>query len=748
MNNSLYDEAKQLLNEGFCVLPCIAIKKHPEYSWKLFQKLRPNEQQLLNYFISNEDHDAICFLTGKISGNLEVIDFDLHGELYPKWAELVNKENPDLLKQLVIESTQNNGIHVAYRCESEINETLKLARRKIIINSKERIQTLIETRGEGGLILVAPSKGYNLIQGEYLKIPTITKEQRGFLLKCAFDLDEVGEVKEKKKEHKTDYQKDDYKISVIDDYNQRSDFSQLLTKHGWKYISKEGKNEKWTRPDKDLKTCSATFNGTIFYVFSSNAFPFEMNQGYSKFKAYSILEHNGDYKIARYECLKMGYGVERESIEESDIITIKEMEYEEEEIKHPIIPEELLNVGGFIGRVMNYSYDNAPVPNKVMSFVGALALQSYLCGRKVKGMNDTMPNLYLLGLGFSSTGKDFPRKVNSEILSLIGHGSDLGAKFASAEGIEDALFENPSMLFQTDEIDTFLEAIKSGKDQRYSLIMSYLMNLYSSSGSFLQKRSKSSFGNKSQNKPLAYPHLTIFGTAVPTYYYQSISQKMFNNGFFGRMLVFQSYKKEKFRFIDKRPIPQEIIEEAKFWRDLGNKGDNYFCNIWQAPYTEECKETLQCFAEKVHEIQVKFESKQDNGALTIWGRAIENVSKLALIRACSNDMYNIKITMDDVKWAIQIVEFLIASMMDGIKNNLVETLEQENAKKLKEILIENNGFLSRTDLKRKARFSKKIFDEAILELLDDGTIFKVEEKLGCAKVCTAFYKMKKIKEKK
>ena len=46
----------------------------------------------------------------------------------------------------------------------------------------------------------------------------------------------------------------------------------------------------------------------VFYVFSSNATPFEPNRPYNVFSVYTLLEHNGDYSKATTELLKQGYG--------------------------------------------------------------------------------------------------------------------------------------------------------------------------------------------------------------------------------------------------------------------------------------------------------------------------------------------------------------------------------------------------------------------------------------------------------
>ncbi|WP_337746495.1 AAA family ATPase [Victivallis vadensis] len=46
----------------------------------------------------------------------------------------------------------------------------------------------------------------------------------------------------------------------------------------------------------------------VFYVFSSNAAPFEANKAYSAFNVYAMLEHGGDFTQAAKTLLEHGYG--------------------------------------------------------------------------------------------------------------------------------------------------------------------------------------------------------------------------------------------------------------------------------------------------------------------------------------------------------------------------------------------------------------------------------------------------------
>ena len=93
-----------------------------------------------------------------------------------------------------------------------------------------------------------------------------------------------------------------------DDFNARGDVAALLKRHGWRPCGVRGDgNQHWTRPGKPHGT-SATLKDGVFYVFSSNAHPFEPNGAYSPFAVFAALEHGGDFEAAARDLAGQGYG--------------------------------------------------------------------------------------------------------------------------------------------------------------------------------------------------------------------------------------------------------------------------------------------------------------------------------------------------------------------------------------------------------------------------------------------------------
>jgi len=155
-----------------------------------------------------------------------------------------------LFRRLVVERSQSGGYHVVYRCVVEIDGGVKLA----CGNRNGDVKTLIETRGEGNVILCAPSKGYALLQGDWKSLPIITREEREDLLTAAVGLNEAW--KECTSSSELDRQEHiSFRLRPGDDFNERGreNTRQILEMYGWKPVCVAANgSELWRRPGKDV----------------------------------------------------------------------------------------------------------------------------------------------------------------------------------------------------------------------------------------------------------------------------------------------------------------------------------------------------------------------------------------------------------------------------------------------------------------------------------------------------------------
>ncbi len=132
----------------------------------------------------------------------------------------------------------------------------------------------------------------------------------------------------------------------------------------------------------------------------------------------------------------------------------------------------------------------ARYPSLPLAFCGAMALQSFLCSRKVREEGGLRPNLYMLALADSGTGKAFPRKLNAHVLKKTGFGGAIGNQISSGQGLEDQILRRGKMLYQTDEVDHLLRSLSASKESYHSMLLTMLLELYSEADQSHVKRTK------------------------------------------------------------------------------------------------------------------------------------------------------------------------------------------------------------------------------------------------------------------
>lgn len=706
--------ARRYLASGLCVLPAHRLEKRPaiKQRWEPFKSRLPTAAEIDGWFA--HARDGLCLVCGSVSGHLEMIDFDCAGERFEPWKARVEAAAPSLLSKLVVESTPSRGWHAAYRCRSPVCGNLKLAQRKHTVTAEEIqrdeqgrevatlygkpfavradpngskyvLLTLVETRGEGGLFLCAPTEGYQVVQGDLCELPVLTEAERDALLQAAWELNEYVPPVVDAPVRPSDTQRPATSAAAGrpgDDYNRRGDVRTVLQQHGWA-LAKPGDNEYWRRPGKSCGW-SATLRDGVFYAFSSSAEPFEPNRAYSPFAVYAMLGHGGDFEKAAGALRGLGYGIdalpqEDPQVDISRIIASEgrgdaDDDEDDSEAVEPETsvadpgptPDRLLAVPGFMQELMDFCVEAAPYPSPPMAFCGALAMQSHLCGRRVRDPGDLRTNLYILALASSSAGKNYPRQLNSHLAIEANMVETLRMKFASGEGLEDQMQAHPCTLFQTDEVDGILQSVTRARDARHESILNVLLVFYSSANTTYAMRNKA---GRQESSLIPQPHLSVFGTATPGSYYQSLSERLLTNGFFGRTLILDTGKRGLGQ--DARPVdemPRRVIETAAWWSQFqpGEHRGNllgFFPRPAIVAHTDKAKALADEFRRSCDEQYSQAETRGDEVATTVWGRANESARKLALIYACSENHKSPAISPAAVRWASAFVEHQVRRML-------------------------------------------------------------------------------------
>ncbi len=288
------------LATGISVIPIQPGSKKAAIKWEPFQKRRMSAEESRQHFING---CQVAMVGGTISGNLECLDFD-KPDLFQPFLDTVESVNPALRGKLTAwQNTPSGGFHVLFRCSGPVggNQKLAMSARYKDDQGKLRQDVFIETRGEGGYFLVAPSKGYAL-HGSPQAPPVLTPEERDLLFHgIARSFDEAGQ-QAPQQPARTEHGNGE---RPGDGLNREADWRAFLEGEGWTYVKTVGDREHWTRPGKNDGSTSATLNDQGLFVFSTST-PLPAMKPLSKFAFYTHYRFGGDFTAAARELSRQG----------------------------------------------------------------------------------------------------------------------------------------------------------------------------------------------------------------------------------------------------------------------------------------------------------------------------------------------------------------------------------------------------------------------------------------------------------
>lgn len=336
---TLLHAALALHDAGCAVVPARADgTKAPAGLWKNHQNERPEREHVAAWLTSGE-FDGFGIITGAVSGQLEMLELEGRATKVGLGAELAELADNSGLGDLwatvtngYFEITPSGGFHILYRViDAPANRNTKLARRpatddELAANPDEKIKVLIETRGEGGFTICAPSGGrthpdggeWMLAKGSPHTIADITADERDALYALAQAFDRIPTPPAV---DPLPRQRDDNSTGTRpgDDYNARTSWSDILLPLGWTLVYIHAGIHYWRRPGKTVGVSATTGRDTTngpadnLYVFTTST-SFDAEIPYSKFAAYTHLHHGGDYNAAAKTLGAQGYGTTSEPV--------------------------------------------------------------------------------------------------------------------------------------------------------------------------------------------------------------------------------------------------------------------------------------------------------------------------------------------------------------------------------------------------------------------------------------------------
>lgn len=304
MSAALIDAARELHAHGVNVIP-VRDDGSKAPALRAWQTHTTTEGDLVQWFGGDDPrYRAIGAACGALSGGLEMLEIEgAHVGLLEDVGRAAGAAGLLELWERVnggwCERSPSGGVHWFYRVKGmDVPGNVKLA-------ATEARQTIAETRGQGGQVVLAPSGGtthktgraWERLDGGPATVPTLTAAERETLHGLFRALDRAPARTVEHRPAPTLAPADGARPGDL--YAARTTWADLLTRHGWQVHHTSGVETHWTRPGKSTTEgpSATTREDGGLYVFSTSTM-FDAETPYSKFGAYAVLEHGGDHAAA------------------------------------------------------------------------------------------------------------------------------------------------------------------------------------------------------------------------------------------------------------------------------------------------------------------------------------------------------------------------------------------------------------------------------------------------------------------
>lgn len=286
---------------GLSIIPVNAKKKPAITGWKPYQKKQATREQVKRWARQHQvaGFAAVC---GEVSGGLTILDFDVAG-FYERWAALAG----ELAQTLPTQRTGGGGYQVGFRSGLVVgNDKLAWAP----ADNEMGREIAIETRGKSGYAVLPPSfchlaekRGkrhqhpYQVIQGDFANIPTITDEQAQHLIEVARSLCQAPVSKKQMRSAPLSPKSNGGAVGggVIGRFNEVYGVGTILSRNKYQL---RGAN-RYLAPDSTTGDPGVHIfldTGRCYSHHSND--PLNDGHAHDPFSVFCILAHGGDVKAA------------------------------------------------------------------------------------------------------------------------------------------------------------------------------------------------------------------------------------------------------------------------------------------------------------------------------------------------------------------------------------------------------------------------------------------------------------------
>lgn len=393
---------------------------------------------------------------------------------------------------------------------------------------------------------------------------------------------------------------------------------------------------------------------------------------------------------------------------------------------------------GFLGELCSWINGTALMDQPLLNLGCALAFLGCLFGRKIKTPGGLRSNLYCMGIGGTSSGKNHARSLIRKLCvhaccqELLG-----GDDFASDSSIEKCLSKQPSIIFLLDEVGHLLSYAKHGDNAHLHKIVPFLMKLYSAAGDIYKGRE---YAEDDKQRILTQPCCCIWGSTTPREFSSGLSMRDLESGWLSRCLVFRTDSiPEKTRNLTEAIVPDALADLTAQWffRKIEKDGEKTLStfiphqrlgnNVVAPP--EQIVVAIPNAAQEVFyalDKHARIESEAAGDFGPMWLKAEENARKVALIVAAGESFGEPIITPAVADYACRLITFLLRDFNHFTGRNIYDSAFDMKKRKVL-MAIEQRGEEGCTK-RQLTRSTQRLFNQNersafVNDLIEAGEVY-------------------------
>ena len=228
------------------------------------------------------------------------------------------------------------------------------------------------------------------------------------------------------------------------------------------------------------------------------------------------------------------------------------------------------------------------------------------------------------------------------------------------------------------------------------------------------------------DRKIVNPCLVILGTAVPKYFYESLSQRVLLNGLSARCLILDAGKRGRGNknMSDVDNIPPQLTKAIEIMKKYGTENNlsSEFPSPMVVPAMTDAAKLMRKLNGKYDDLYDYYERRKDAIPMAFWGRVFEKVCKLSMLYAISANVERPVITVDAVEWASAFAEFLTKQMLFMVDAYSFENPFDEKCRKVMRYIAEAGKPIAHGILLKKSHESAEMLKQIADTLLENGSI--------------------------